>query len=142
MSKFFRISVLLGLLLTIGGPVSAAQGYGIPPQGAQAYGGKAPPQPSYGDKVLQKLGWGFTNMALGWLEIPKNTILTVNQTNLLFGVIGGPVKGALHTAGRTLCGVLDLLTAPLPTEPIAKPTFIWQDFQTETQYGNLFQTKK
>lgn len=101
----------------------------------------APPQ-SYGDKVALKLGSGLSNVAFGWVEIPKNTILTINQTNALFGAIGGPLKGALHTAGRMLCGVADLLTAPLPTEPITKPPYVWQSFDTETQYGNLFQTKK
>jgi putative exosortase-associated protein (TIGR04073 family) len=87
---------------------------------------------------LHKLGAGLANLALGWLEIPKNMIATANQTNVLFGISGGLLKGILHTAGRTLAGAADLLTFPLPTRPIVQPEFIWQRFGTETHYGPVF----
>lgn len=97
--------------------------------------------PAYGELVGRKLGSGYTNMVLGLAEIPKNAIITTNQTNALFGVTGGIFKGILHGVGRTLAGVVDLITCPIPTGPIPKPAFVWEDFQTETQYGPVLQTK-
>lgn len=96
---------------------------------------------SYGEKVGLKFGSGYTNMVLGLAEIPKNAIITTNQTNALFGITGGIFKGILHGVGRTLAGVVDLLTFPIPTDPIPRPPFVWQNFQIETQYGPVLQTK-
>jgi len=141
MTKFSRLSVLLGSLLPTCGVVYGGPSHEQSAYGTSTYEQRVPREPTYEEKVRQKLGAGLSNMTLGWLEIPKNTIITTNQTNLLFGAIGGPVKGALHTVGRSLAGVADLLTFPLPTAPITKPTFVWEDFETETQYGNLFQVK-
>jgi putative exosortase-associated protein (TIGR04073 family) len=99
----------------------------------------APPPADYGQLVGRKLASGFSNMALGIAEIPKNMIITTNQTNALFGVTGGAIKGLLHTLGRTLSGIVDIVTFPIPTQPITRPPLVWQDFQTETQYGPVFQ---
>lgn len=98
-------------------------------------------EPSYGDKIGLKLGSGYTNMVLGLAEIPKNAIITTNQTNALFGVTGGVLKGVLHGVGRTLAGALDLITFPIATDPIPQPPFVWQNFQTETRYGTVLQPK-
>ncbi|HWP00485.1 MAG TPA: exosortase system-associated protein, TIGR04073 family [Methylococcus sp.] len=92
----------------------------------------------YASRTLHKLGTGLANLTLGWVEIPKSMIATTNQTNVLFGISGGLLKGILHTTGRTLAGALDLLTLPLPTRPIAQPAFVWQRFDTETRYGPVF----
>lgn len=91
-----------------------------------------------GSRTLHKLGSSLTNLALGWVEIPKSMIATTNQTNVLFGISGGLLKGVLHTTGRTLAGALDLLTLPFSTRPIAQPAFVWQRFDTETRYGPVF----
>jgi putative exosortase-associated protein (TIGR04073 family) len=86
-----------------------------------------------------KAASGFANMGLGWIEIPKNVINTSNEwNNVLFGMTGGLVKGTLHMLGRTVSGVVDLVTFPLPTQPIAQPPFVWQNFTMETQYGPIF----
>jgi putative exosortase-associated protein (TIGR04073 family) len=92
----------------------------------------------YGTTTTLKLGSGLSNLAMGWLEIPKNMINTSNQTNVLFGISGGLLKGLLHTAGRTLTGAADFLTFPVPTQPIAHPEFVWQKFSEETTYGPAF----
>jgi putative exosortase-associated protein (TIGR04073 family) len=96
------------------------------------------PAQSYGDKVGEKALSGFTNINTAFLEIPKNIINTTNESNVAFGVIGGGVKGILNTVGRLLSGVADLVTAPLPTHPIAQPDQIWQDFDVDTTYGKAF----
>lgn len=103
--------------------------------------------PSYGDLVLLKLGSGLANMTTGMVEIPKNMLNVANggaspknvTTNrpgdLLFGITGGGLKGALHALGRTVSGVVDFATCLIPTKPITNPPFVWQNFNIDTQYG-------
>ncbi|MDD2767598.1 MAG: exosortase system-associated protein, TIGR04073 family [Methylococcus sp.] len=92
----------------------------------------------YGSTASLKLGSGLSNLTLGWLEVPKNMINTSNQTNVLFGISGGLLKGMLHMVGRTLTGAVDFITFPVPTQPIAHPEFVWQKFSEETTYGPAF----
>jgi len=92
---------------------------------------------SYLQKVGDKLAAGSTNVATGWLEIPKNMILTSNQHNVVMGLTGGLLKGVLHTVGRTLSGSFDLMTFPLPSQPIVKPVRVYESFKVETQYGPI-----
>jgi len=95
----------------------------------------------YGRDVGTKLGSSVTNILLGWVEIPKNVIATSNQVNVLFGMGGGMMKGVLHAVGRTLTGVVDLISLPLPTQPIAEPQFVWEHFDEETHYNPVFKLK-
>jgi putative exosortase-associated protein (TIGR04073 family) len=90
---------------------------------------------SYGDTVLLKLESGLANIGTGLAEVPKNAINTANQTNVLFGVTGGVVKGTAHALGRTLAGIVDTFTFFIPTKPITTPAFVWDNFYTDTQYG-------
>ncbi|QSA98789.1 exosortase system-associated protein, TIGR04073 family [Methylococcus sp. EFPC2] len=92
----------------------------------------------YGTTVGNKALSGISNIALCWVELPKNVINTSNQVNLLFGATGGLVKGVAHMVGRVMTGTADLLTAPIPTQPITRPQFVWQDFSSDTQYGPIF----
>lgn len=93
---------------------------------------------TYGEMVRTKLASGLTNMSFGLVEIPKNMINTANETNALFGVTGGLMKGTLHTVGRLLAGGLDFLTFPVPSQPITHPTYVWQQFNVDTRYGPFF----
>jgi putative exosortase-associated protein (TIGR04073 family) len=93
----------------------------------------------YSSKISQKLTSGISNMALGWVEIPKNVINTANESNLALAAMGGVVKGVLHTIGRTLSGAVDLLTFPFPTTPITQPLYVWENFNIETSYGRILQ---
>jgi putative exosortase-associated protein (TIGR04073 family) len=93
---------------------------------------------SYGSKVGNKALSAFANLTTGVLEIPKNMINTTNQSNVFYGIIGGLFKGIVHTAGRLGVGVADLVTIPLPTQPIAYPVYIWEDFDIDTTYGPVF----
>ena len=62
----------------------------------------------------------------------------MNQSNFFYGVFGGFLKGIVNVLGRTGCGIVDFITYPLPTKPIAYPVYIWDDFDVDTTYGEVF----
>lgn len=97
----------------------------------------------YGKTIGNKALSAFSNIGLCWVELPKNVINTSNNADFLFfGVTGGLIKGVAHMVGRVLVGTTDLLTFPLPTQPIAQPDYVWQNFSTDTQYGPIFKLKE
>jgi putative exosortase-associated protein (TIGR04073 family) len=99
-------------------------------------------QSSYGEKIGNKALNAFANLTTSPLEIPKNIINTMNQSNFFYGVFGGFIKGLVNTLGRTGCGIADLITLPIPTKPIAHPVYIWDDFDMDTTYGEVFRLDK
>lgn len=149
MTKFnrFYVSFLFTGLFTAYTPVIQAydqmqqQGYSSQSAPINQTFGQTPNQ-SYGDKVGEKALNGFANLGLGMLEIPKNMINTTNQSNVIYGVIGGLFKGLIHTGGRMGVGIADLITFPLATKPIAYPLYIWDDFDVDTTYGDTFRLDK
>ena len=100
------------------------------------------PGGGYGAKVGYKTLNAFTNLSTSALEIPKNIINVSNQSNILYGITGGLFKGVLNMIGRTGVGIADLLTLPLPTQPIAQPVYVWDDFDVDTTYNNAFRLDK
>lgn len=97
---------------------------------------------SYGDMVRTKLASGLSNMAFGIAEMPKNIVNTSNEVNVMMGVTGGVLKGTLHTMGRMLAGMVDVLTFPVPSQPITHPYYVWQQFKTDTSYGPFFDMQR
>ena len=93
---------------------------------------------SYVSKVEKKALNGVTNIFTAFLEIPKSIINTTNESNLVYGLVGGSLKGAVNTIGRFITGVNDLATAPLPTKQVVSPAYIWDDFDVNTTYGDIF----
>lgn len=93
---------------------------------------------SYGAKVGDKALHGFANLTTSVLELPKNIINTSNQSNVAYGFIGGTAKGILNTVGRMMVGLTDVVTAPLPTKPYIYPYYVWDDFDADTTYGEVF----
>ncbi len=93
-----------------------------------------------GDKALL----GAANLASAPLEIPKNIINVYNypenyqDANLIYGVVGGVIKGTFDAAGRIFTGAFDVVTAPLPTKPVIQPKYIWDDFDKSNSYGQIF----
>lgn len=114
----------------------------LPGYSASSQADGAIDQRSYGQKVGDKALNGFANLTTGILEIPKTIILTSNESNIIYGAVGGLFKGMIHTGGRMGVGIVDLITAPIPTKPIAHPLYIWDDFDTETTYGDSFRLDK
>ena len=99
-------------------------------------------QQSYSEKVGNKALVAFANLTTSPLEMPKNIINTMNQSNFFYGVFGGFLKGLVNTLGRTGCGIADLITLPLPTKPVAYPVYIWDDFDVDTTYGEVYRLNK
>ena len=95
-------------------------------------------QQDYGSQVGNKALNGFANITTSVLEIPKNIINTTNDSNFVYGFVGGIIKGVLNTTGRVAVGISDLITAPLPTKPVAYPLYVWDDFDQDTTYGEVF----
>ena len=103
-----------------------------------------PQTQSYSAKVGDKALNGITNIATGFLEIPKNMINISNDknSNIFYGIVGGGIKGIMDTMGRMSAGAADLITAPLPTKPISNPNYIWQDFDANTSYDPMFRLEE
>ncbi|MFI3120288.1 MAG: exosortase system-associated protein, TIGR04073 family [Methylococcaceae bacterium] len=136
-SRFF-VPLLFISLLTGYAPMAQAE---IQQQdyANTAYAPLSKEQPrSYGGKVGRKALSAFANLTGSVLEIPKNIINTSNKSNIFYGLVGGSVKGLVNMLGRIGVGVADLLTVPLPTQPIAYPVYIWDDFDQDTSYGPVF----
>lgn len=151
MTKFNRFfSFLFTCLLMAYIPMSQAdmqqQGYGNQVNENRTYAPITsvdyPLQQSYGEKIGNKALNGFANLTTSTLEMPKNIINTMNQSNLFYGVFGGFLKGLVNVLGRTGCGIVDLITFPIPTQPIAYPVYIWDNFDIDTTYGEVFRLNK
>lgn len=144
MMTFSRVCASLSLVcLTIAyAPLTKAE----PPTMAWDIGAPAPPIPakpqSYGERVGEKALNSFANLTTGWLEMPKNIINTTNQSNIIYGFIGGLAKGMIHTAGRMGVGIAELVTLPIATDPIIYPLYIWDNFNVDTVYGNVMQVQE
>jgi putative exosortase-associated protein (TIGR04073 family) len=143
----FNVSLLFTTLFMTYTPMTQAdmqqQGYGYQSAYTPIVGtDDSLQQSSYGEKVGNKALNAFANLTTSTLEMPKNIINTMNQSNFFYGVFGGFIKGLVNTLGRTGCGIADLITFPLPTRPIAYPVYIWDDFDVDTSYGEVFRLDK
>lgn len=88
----------------------------------------------YPAKVGEKLGIGIANVVTGFVEIPKTMIVMTNREGAAYGATAGFFTGIVHMIGRTLTGAVDIATFYVPTTPIARPPYIWNDFDRETTY--------
>ncbi len=88
----------------------------------------------YPGQVGEKLGMGIANVVTGFVEIPKTMIITGKQEGATYGVTAGFFTGIVHMLGRTLSGAVDIVTFMVPTTPIVKPPYIWDNFHRETTY--------
>jgi putative exosortase-associated protein (TIGR04073 family) len=98
---------------------------------------------NYIDVVDQKLMSGVGNILSAPGEIPKDIILAVNDANMnvFLGSIAGLMNGMMNMVARLGVGVTDLVTAPIPTQPMVKPAFVWEKFSTPTTYGPFLKSQ-
>lgn len=142
------ISIIPALFLTYL-PVNAADYYEQQQQNEQLLKRQVELQKKMEhDRYLRQVGdkalLGTANLASAPLEIPKNIVNVYNypenykDANLIYGVVGGVIKGTFDAAGRIFTGAFDVVTAPLPTKPVIQPKYIWDDFDKSNSYGQIF----
>lgn len=82
--------------------------------------------------AADKLGRGLAGMTCGFLELPGN-IVTETRKRGAIGVPIGTAYGLGMLVTRTLVGVYEFVTAPLPVpegyRPILKPEYPWGYFE-------------
>lgn len=82
--------------------------------------------PSYAANAGDKLRRGLANFATGWVEIPTEMNKSIKESNPVFGVLVGTIKGTAKGIVRTAAGVFDTVTFPIPPydKTWVKPEFI------------------
>ncbi|PIU41256.1 MAG: exosortase system-associated protein, TIGR04073 family [Candidatus Omnitrophica bacterium CG07_land_8_20_14_0_80_42_15] len=84
----------------------------------------------YAQDMTRKLGRGVGNILTGWIEVPKNIYDTSVESNVFAGLTLGLVKGIGMTVMRTVVGVYETATFPVPLpedyKPIVEPEFVIQ----------------
>ena len=56
------------------------------------------------------------------------------------GLTFGFVKGLTNLVGRTLTGIVDVVSFPIPTKPMVTPAVVFQEFDQETTYASGWET--
>ena len=97
---------------------------------------------NYAVDAGDKLAHGMANLVTGIGEIPKNMVMTTNEKGIGYGLTTGLFSGIVTGVGRSLTGIVDLVTFYVPTEPIITPGYVWQDFDTkETRFDSKWKAK-
>lgn len=104
--------------------------------------GLAMAEKSHSLKVGEKLGAGLANVATGFVEIPKTIYVSGKENGIFYGATAGFMTGMVHMLGRTMFGALDLVTFMIPTQPLVRPEYVWQDFGKETSYSTNWQMRR
>jgi len=84
--------------------------------------------PVFADTPLRKLGRGVANIGTGVLELPINIVAVTEEDGYVAGVTYGIVKGLAWSVLRTMVGVYEVVTFPIPFpqdyEPVLEPEFL------------------
>ncbi len=84
-----------------------------------------------GSLVISKLFRGLTNAVTGWMEIPKQMILTSQSSDVGAGLTWGFVKGIGYAVARSVTGGYEIATFPIPVPEgyrvIMEPEFVLTD---------------
>jgi len=85
---------------------------------------------AYAGDPIQKLARGITNVATGWVEVPKEIGRSVEKSGDFAGLVAGPLKGIAKAIGRTAAGFYEIVTflIPLPRryEPVIEPAYVFE----------------
>lgn len=84
------------------------------------------------DTALRKAGRGLAGITTSFLEVPGNMAAETNKSGLGRGMTLGFVLGLGGIVVRTLVGVYEFVTCPIPLpanfEPVVTPEFPWNYF--------------
>jgi len=92
---------------------------------------------SYFTGFGNKLSQGISNMATGFIEIPKNVINISSEQNMFVGLSWGLLRGVGHGVSRTLVGAAEFITSPIPSKEFAAPAYGWERFSEDSRYFGL-----
>src|SRR5262245_5224715 len=88
--------------------------------------------PARSQTAMRKAGRGLAGMTTSVLEVPGNMVAETRSQGAGVGIPLGFVKGLGMIVVRTLVGVYEFVTAPLPApsnyRPILRPEFPWDYF--------------
>ena len=88
--------------------------------------------PARSQTAMRKAGRGLAGMTTSVLEVPGNMVAETRSQGPGVGIPLGFVKGLGMIVVRTLVGVYEFVTAPLPApanyRPILRPEFPWDYF--------------
>ena len=83
----------------------------------------------FAENMLRKLGRGLANVATGAIEIPKAVQETFYEEGPVAAVSWGLMDGVYKFFARTLVGVYEVVTFPIPFPadyaPIVEPEFLF-----------------
>lgn len=123
------ISVVFSLALAVVAPVLAAEP-AAPQETPPAAEVEAPGIPR---QIGAKFARGVANFCLGWTEVPKQIYLASRDEGWLTGALRGSVDGLGWFVARTVAGMYEIFTFPLPLpphyQPLVTPDFVWQQDQ-------------
>ena len=115
--KIAAVLVLAVLLVGIGQPAFAEQ--------------------DTGRLIATKLFRGIANAGTGWMEIPKQIILTSQEEGTWKGISWGLVRGIGYAVGRSVVGGYEIATFPIPVperfRPIMHPEYVLSDLPENPQ---------
>lgn len=104
-----------------------------------------PAYANYADKAIEKGKQGLANVITGWLEVPYQSLkgfrdgFGTSGGNKILGGFFGIFRGLVHAGGRTLTGVYEVVTFPLPNpksnEGIGIPLDSQYVWEKGTQYS-------
>ena len=85
--------------------------------------------PAFAEDIGHKLGRGLINVGTGWIELPKGIRDGSQQENPVIGVTAGIFKGLGLGLLRTVVGVYEVVTFPVPYPkdyaPVYEPEYVW-----------------
>jgi putative exosortase-associated protein (TIGR04073 family) len=91
--------------------------------------------PAGAQTALRKLGRGLAGMTTSFLEFPGNIVAETREQGPAVGIPLGFAKGLGMIVARTLVGVYEFVTAPIPApadyRPLLRPEFPWGYFEGE-----------
>ena len=95
---------------------------------------------SYPARIGGKFGIGLINTVTGIVEIPKSMTVETEKEGIGMGMSMGFVKGMTNMLGRTLVGIVDVVSFPIPTKPMISPAVVFQDFSQESTFSSGWET--
>ncbi|MCC6142015.1 MAG: exosortase system-associated protein, TIGR04073 family [Nitrospira sp.] len=82
-----------------------------------------------GDRISGKLIRGVVNLSTGWIEVPRQIYEVGTNEGWVRGLLRGPFDGIGMFFARTVAGVVETATFPIPLptyEPMVTPAYAWE----------------